>query len=85
MVNGSCSGTFGVNRYGSFLLVSLQNLKEKKMEMVQLCLYLIAAYLIFAKPEKEKLAYRITCLVVLSAVFVFLMATNAMLLPGVNY
>lgn len=55
------------------------------MEMLQLCLYLIAAYLIFAKPEKEKLAYRITSLVVLSAVFVFLMATNAMLLPGVNY
>ncbi|MDO5091656.1 MAG: hypothetical protein Q4D61_08925 [Cardiobacteriaceae bacterium] len=55
------------------------------METVQLCLYLLAAWLIFAKPEKEKLAYRITCLVVLSAMFIFFMATNAMLLPGVNY
>ena len=55
------------------------------MELLQLSLYFIAAYLIFAKPEKEKIAYRITCLVVLSAVFIFLMATNAMLLPGVNY
>ncbi|MDO4642581.1 MAG: hypothetical protein Q4A74_01935 [Cardiobacteriaceae bacterium] len=55
------------------------------MEMLQLCLYLIAAYLIFAKPEKEQIAYRITCLVVLSAFFVFFMATNAMILPGVNY
>lgn len=55
------------------------------METVQLSLYLLAAYLIFAKPEKEQWAYRITCLVVLSAIFIFLMATNAMLLPGVNY
>lgn|GEM_PF-6641923 len=55
------------------------------METVQLGLYLVAAYLIFSKPKKEKLAYRITCLVVLSAIFVFYMATNAMLLPGVNY
>ncbi|MDO5054273.1 hypothetical protein ACFSAV_09505 [Pasteurella oralis] len=55
------------------------------METVQLCLYLIAAYLIFAKPEKEKIAYRITCLVVMSAFFVFFMATKGMLLPGVNY
>ena len=55
------------------------------MEMLQLFLYLIAIYLIFAKPEKEKIAYRITCLVVCSAFFVFFMATKAMLLPGVNY
>lgn len=55
------------------------------MEMIQLCFYLLAAYLIFAKPEKEKIAYRITCFVVLSAFFVFFMATKAMLLPGVNY
>ncbi|EEX50751.1 hypothetical protein [Pasteurella dagmatis] len=55
------------------------------METVQLCLYLLAAYFIFAKPEKEKIAYRITCFVVISAFFVFFMATKAMILPGVNY
>ena len=54
------------------------------MEMLQLFLYLIAAYLIFSKPKGEKIAYRITC-VVLSAFFVFFMATKTMILPGVTY
>ena len=58
------------------------------MEMLQLFLYLIAAYLIFSKPKGEKgekIAYRITCVVVLSAFFVFFMATKTMILPGVTY
>ncbi|AHN71254.1 hypothetical protein [Aggregatibacter actinomycetemcomitans] len=55
------------------------------MEMLQLFLYLIAAYLIFSKPKGEKIAYRITCVVVLSAFFLFFMATKTMILPGVTY
>lgn len=55
------------------------------MEMLQLCFFLMVTYLILAKPDNEKLAYIITCLVVISAFFVFFMATNAMILPGINY
>lgn len=55
------------------------------MEMLQLSFYFLAAYLILAKPKREKIAYRITCLVVISAFFVFYMATKSMILPGVNY
>jgi hypothetical protein len=48
-------------------------------------LIFITAYLVFRKPERERLAFRLLVLSVLLMVGLFSMATRTGLLPGVNY
>ena len=55
------------------------------MEFLNLVLIFITALLVFRKPEKERLAFRILVVSVLLMVFLFSMATRTALLPGVNY
>ncbi len=55
------------------------------MEFLNLVLIFITAYLVFRKPEKERLAFRILVVSVLLMVFLFSMATRTAWLPGVNY
>lgn len=55
------------------------------MEFLNLVLIFVTAFLVFRKPEKERLAFRILVVSVLLMVFLFSMATRTALLPGVNY
>ncbi len=55
------------------------------MEFLNLVLIFVTAYLVFRKPEKERLAFRILVVSVLLMIFLFSMATRTALLPGVNY
>ncbi len=55
------------------------------MEFLNLVLIFITAYLVFRRPEKERVAFRILIVSVLLMVFLFAMATRTALLPGVNY
>jgi lipopolysaccharide export LptBFGC system permease protein LptF len=55
------------------------------VEFLNLVLIFIAAYLVFRRPDKERLAFRILLASVLLMVFLFSMATRTALLPGVNY
>lgn len=55
------------------------------MEFLNLVLIFITAYLVFRRPERERLAFRILIVSVLLMVFLFSMATRTALLPGVNY
>ncbi len=55
------------------------------MEFLNFVLIFTAAYLVFRKPEKERLAFRLLVLSVLLMVGLFSMATRTGLLPGVNY
>ena len=55
------------------------------MEFLNLVLIFITAWLVFRKPDKERLAFRILVVSVLLMIFLFSMATRTALLPGVNY
>jgi hypothetical protein len=55
------------------------------VEFLNFVLIFITAYLVFRKPEKERLAFRLLVLSVLLMVGLFSMATRTGLLPGVNY
>jgi hypothetical protein len=55
------------------------------LEFLNFVLIFTAAYLVFRKPEKERLAFRLLVLSVLLMVGLFSMATRTGLLPGVNY
>ncbi len=55
------------------------------MEFLNLVLIFITAYLVFRRPDKERLAFRILIVSVLLMVLLFSMATRTGLLPGVNY
>ena len=55
------------------------------MEFLNFVLIFTAAYLVFRKPGKERLAFRLLVLSVLLMVGLFSMATRTGLLPGVNY
>jgi hypothetical protein len=55
------------------------------VEFLNLVLIFITACLVFRRPEKERLAFRILIVSVLLTVFLFSMATRTALLPGVNY
>jgi hypothetical protein len=45
----------------------------------------VIAWLVFRKPEKERLAFRLLVVSVLLMVALFSIATRTSLLPGVNY
>ncbi len=55
------------------------------MEFLNLVLIFITAYLVFRRPDKERVAFRILVVSVLLMVFLFSIATRSGLLPGVNY
>ena len=55
------------------------------MEFLNFVLIFFAAHLVFRKPEKERLAFRLLVLSALLMVGLFSMATRTGLLPGVNY
>lgn len=55
------------------------------MEFLNLVLIFITAYLVFRRPDKERVAFRILVVSVLLMIFLFSMATRTALLPGVNY
>ena len=55
------------------------------MELLNLVLIFVAAWLVFRKPQKEKLAFSILIVSVLLMVVLFSVATRTALLPGVNY
>jgi hypothetical protein len=55
------------------------------VEFLNLVLIFITGYLVFRRPEKERVAFRILVVSVLLMVFLFSMATRTALLPGVNY
>jgi lipopolysaccharide export LptBFGC system permease protein LptF len=55
------------------------------VEFLNLVLIFITAYLVFRKPEKERLAFRFLIVSVLLMVVLFSMATRTALLPGLNY
>jgi hypothetical protein len=55
------------------------------VEFLNLALIFVIAWLVFRKPEKERLAFRLLIVSVLLMVFLFSVATRTTLLPGVNY
>ncbi len=55
------------------------------MEFLNLVLIFITGYLVFRRPEKERVAFRILVVSVLLMIFLFSWATRTALLPGVNY
>lgn len=55
------------------------------MELLNLVIIFITAYVVFRKPQKERLAFRLLLVSVLLMVFLFSMATRTALLPGLNY
>ncbi len=55
------------------------------MEFLNLVLILITAAIVLARPEKERMAFRLVVTSVLLMIFVFLLATRSAWLPGVNY
>jgi hypothetical protein len=59
--------------------------RRTAVEFLKLVLIFITAFLVFRKPEKERLAFRFLIVSVLLMVFLFSMATRTALLPGLNY
>jgi hypothetical protein len=55
------------------------------VEFLNFILMFVAAWLVFRKPEKERLAFRLLVASVLLMVCLFSMATRTGVLPGVNY
>ena len=55
------------------------------MEFLNLVLILVTAWLLWRRPEKEKLARILLCTSILLMVFVFLVGTRTSLLPALNY
>ena len=55
------------------------------MEFLNFVLMLVTAWLVFRKPEKERLAFRLLAVSVLLMVFLFSLATRTSLLPAVNF
>jgi hypothetical protein len=55
------------------------------VEFLNLVIIFITACLVFGRPDKERLAFRLLVVSVLLMIFLFSMATRTALLPGVNY
>jgi hypothetical protein len=55
------------------------------LEFLNFVLMFVAAWLVFRKPEKERLAFRLLAASVVLMVILFSIATRTSLLPGVNY
>lgn len=55
------------------------------MEFLNFVLIFTTAWLVFRKPEKERLAFRLLLVSAVLMVALFTMATRTGILPGVNY
>jgi hypothetical protein len=55
------------------------------MEFLNFVLLFITALLLWRKPEKERLAFRLLVVSVFLMMAMFLVATRTAILPGVNY
>ncbi len=55
------------------------------MELLNLVLIFITGYLVFRRPDKDRLAFRLVIVSVLLMIALFSIATRTALLPGVNY
>lgn len=55
------------------------------MEFLNFVLIFVVAWLLFRRPEKERLAFRLLVVSVVLMVVLFSIATRTSLLPGVNY
>jgi hypothetical protein len=59
--------------------------KEAHVEFLNFVLLFITALLLWRKPEKERLAFRLLVVSVFLMMAMFLVATRTAILPGVNY
>ncbi len=55
------------------------------MEFLQFVLMAVAAGLIWRRPERERLAFRLVVATALLMVLLFALGTRTSLLPGLNY
>ena len=55
------------------------------MEFLNFVLMFVIAWLVFRRPERERLAFRLLVVSVLLMVVLFSIATRTSLLPAVNY
>jgi hypothetical protein len=58
---------------------------EEEMEFANFVLMFIAAWLLWRRPEKERLAFRLLLVSVVLMIVLFSIATRSALLPGFNY
>ena len=59
--------------------------EEAPVEFLNLLLIFAAAWLVFRRPEKERLAFGLLVASVVLTVVLFSVATRGALLPGLNY
>jgi hypothetical protein len=55
------------------------------VEFLNFVIIFVTAFLVFRRPAKERLAFRLLVVSVLLMMFLFSLATRTALLPGVNY
>ena len=55
------------------------------MEFLNFVLMFVAGYLVWRKPEQERVAYRLLVTSVVLMVACFLIASRGSVLPGLNY
>jgi hypothetical protein len=55
------------------------------MEFLNLIVIFATALLVWRRPEKERLAFRLLIVSVVLMIFLFSLGTRTSLLPGVNY
>ncbi len=55
------------------------------MEFLNLVIIFITAFLVFRRPERERLARRLLVISVVLMVLLFMLGTRTSLLPGLNY
>jgi hypothetical protein len=55
------------------------------MELLNLALMFATAWIVWRKPEKERLAFRLLVVSIVLMIFIFSLGTRTSLLPGVNY
>lgn len=58
---------------------------EVEVEFLNLVIMFLAAFLVFRRPEKERLAFGLLVASLLLMVALFSIATRTSLLPGINY
>ncbi len=55
------------------------------MEFLNLVIIFMTAFLVFRRPERERLARRLLVISVVLMVLLFMLGTRTSLLPGLNY
>ena len=55
------------------------------MESLTFVLMFASAWLVWRRPERERLAFRLLVASILLMIFLFSLGTHTSLLPGVNY